>query len=148
MVFDWFNPELPESEERIAHILANWGVASNVDAASVALGARQFREWCIHRWEPIGYFVEYPVEVRLDNGQRMKGRIDLLLETKEGWVILDHKNTRSEDHEAIKRYVGQLSSYQSALRTLRMTISNVAINLFLASEIRVVQLSDSFGEIQ
>lgn len=140
IAFDWLNPELQEREDRIAQILANWGVAPNVDAASVELGARQFREWCIQRWEPIGYFVEYPIEVRLDNGQRMKGRIDLLLETKDGWVILDHKNTCSEDHEAIKRYIGQLSAYRDALGRLQMNVADFVINLFLASEIHSVKL--------
>jgi hypothetical protein len=28
----------------------------------------------------------------LDNGQRMNGWIDVLVDTEEGWVIIDHKS--------------------------------------------------------
>jgi ATP-dependent exoDNAse (exonuclease V) beta subunit len=140
IAFDWLNPELPEREERIAQILVNWGVDRNVDAKQVATGAKRFREWCIQRWEPNGYFVEYPVEVKVNNGQRMKGRIDLLLETKDGWVILDHKNTRSDDIEVIQRHMGQLIGYRDALGKLRMNVSDFVINRFLTCEIHVAKL--------
>ena len=48
----------------------------------------------------------------------MHGRIDLLLETRDGWVILDHKaNPAPRDRwdQVAQEYGGQLSVYADAL---------------------------------
>jgi len=118
IAFDWLNPELPEREARIAAILVNWGADRNLDTKVVAAGIKRFREWCITRWKPTAFYVEYPVEVTLANGQRMKGRIDLLLETPYGWVIVDHKSNplpRSEWPAIAQGYLSQLTGYKLAI---------------------------------
>ena len=48
----------------------------------------------------------------------MQGRIDLLLETKDGWVLLDHKaNPAPRDRwdQVAQEHGGQLSVYADAL---------------------------------
>ena len=48
----------------------------------------------------------------------MQGRIDLLLETAQGWILLDHKsNPQSLDHwDAIAvNYSGQMHAYGKAI---------------------------------
>lgn len=135
IAFDWLNPELPEREERIARILANWGVERNVDSNQVAIGVKKFREWCIERWKPTAWYVEYPVEVVLSNGQGIKGRLDLLLETLAGWVILDHKSNPSpcsEWNKVASGYGSQLAGYKSSIESVNgVMVSQLAINFFI-----------------
>ena len=42
---------------------------------------------------------EYPVCATLDNGQRVVGRIDLLIRATDGLVAMDHKFAGSRDGE-------------------------------------------------
>lgn len=139
IAFDWLNPELPEREERIGQILVNWGVDRNVDPRQVASGTKQFREWCIERWQPMAWYVEYPVEVALSNGQKIKGRLDLLLDTAGGWVILDHKSNPSPSFEWDKvasSYASQLAGYKSSIESVNGSmVSHTAINFFLGQGI-------------
>ena len=54
----------------------------------------------------------------LDNGQRMNGWIDALIETEEGWIIIDHKSfpgRRSEWDQKALSYSGQLDAYRQAV---------------------------------
>ena len=48
----------------------------------------------------------------------MQGRIDLLLETAQGWILLDHKsNPQSADHwqSIAVNYSGQMHAYAKAI---------------------------------
>ena len=48
----------------------------------------------------------------------MKGQIDLLIDTPEGWVLIDHKaNPRGHGawNEVAERYSGQLKLYKDAV---------------------------------
>lgn len=151
IAFDWLNPELPEREERIAQILANWGVDRNVDTKMVAMGAKRFREWCTARWAPVAAYVEYPIESVLANGQRIKGRIDLLLKTNTGVVIVDHKNTRSSsasESELIFTYLGQLGGYRQMIQQSKHRVIELAINEFLGGSLHVVKVNCSKGVLQ
>jgi ATP-dependent exoDNAse (exonuclease V) beta subunit len=50
----------------------------------------------------------------LENGQVVRGRIDLLLNTKDGWVVVDHKSAPlAEDrwHNLAAEHAGQLYAY-------------------------------------
>jgi ATP-dependent exoDNAse (exonuclease V) beta subunit len=61
---------------------------------------------------------EIPVEARRDNGQVLKGQIDLLLETSSGWVLIDHKSNpggASTREEVVQRYGGQLRLYKEGV---------------------------------
>jgi ATP-dependent exoDNAse (exonuclease V) beta subunit len=54
----------------------------------------------------------------LDNGQQIIGRIDLLLITDKGIVILDHKSTPSGPSqwpELAQSYAGQLFAYATGV---------------------------------
>ena len=64
------------------------------------------------------YYAEYPVEQRLDNGQVVRGWIDLLIETDQGWIICDHKSSPKKKSELKKialEYSGQLKMYKDAV---------------------------------
>ena len=61
---------------------------------------------------------EYPVQQLLDSGQVLNGRIDLLLESNDGWVLIDHKsNPAPETHwgRLAEEHAGQLEAYAEAI---------------------------------
>jgi ATP-dependent helicase/nuclease subunit A len=74
--------------------------------------------WLAQRWPGARIHCEIPVEARRDNGQVLKGQIDLLLETDNGWVLIDHKSNpgdASTREEVVRRYGGQLRLYKEGV---------------------------------
>jgi len=66
-------------------------------------------------------YAEYPIQQVLDNGQIIKGWIDLLIETKKGWIICDHKSSPKklgQLKDVAKGYSGQLKRYASAIKEI------------------------------
>ena len=113
----------PEGDdaERAARILDEWGFGEAVKAEEALAGARRFIAWAKDTLEPVSWHVEYPLTHVLDTGQVVQGSIDLLLETKDGWVIIDHKATprpRGEWKEIAAGYSGQLAMYKSAVEAV------------------------------
>jgi ATP-dependent exoDNAse (exonuclease V) beta subunit len=54
----------------------------------------------------------------MPNGQILNGRIDLLLETEQGYVLIDHKSSplgEQQWDEIVGSYQGQLAAYASAI---------------------------------
>lgn len=61
---------------------------------------------------------EYPVQQLLTSGQVLNGRIDLLLDTKDGWVLIDHKSNPSPEAQwqrLAEEHAGQLDAYARAI---------------------------------
>jgi len=64
---------------------------------------------------------EYPIQHVLDNGQIVKGWIDLLIETEQGWIICDHKSSPkkvSQLQNVALEYSGQLKMYADAMNEI------------------------------
>lgn len=74
--------------------------------------------WIKTRWPEAKAYTEYPVEMKMSNGQLLQGRLDMLLKVKDGWILIDHKSNPggSDRWEAIaKEYAGQLAAYSMAV---------------------------------
>lgn len=64
------------------------------------------------------FIVEIPVQKVTGDGQIVMGRMDLLINTAESWVLVDHKSAagiREYSEAKLVEYVGQLSTYRGAL---------------------------------
>lgn len=75
--------------------------------------------WISQRWTCSVALAEHPVQCALAIGQVLNGRIDLLLDTEAGWVLIDHKSTQqSAEHWAhlANGYGAQLKAYGEAIR--------------------------------
>ena len=110
-----------EKASRATRVLTDWGFADAVDSKAVLQAARSFIKWATEKFEPVAWHVEYPMTHVLETGQVAHGFIDLLLDTKDGWVVIDHKATprpRSEWQSIAEGYSGQLAMYQSAVETI------------------------------
>lgn len=105
----------PEDVERI---LSSWAVAHSVDKDAVCAQVAAFQCWLATRWPGCPVHVEVPIEAEGPNGTRIRGRIDLLIEANEGWVLLDHKSNpggASRDEDLVAEHGPQMESYSHAL---------------------------------
>lgn len=104
--------------EEIDRILQRWGVADAVDNAAVLSQVQALQAWLDRRWPGCAVYVEVPVEVNLSDGTRLRGRIDLLVETPEGWVLIDHKANpggAARIDDLVLKHGRQLGAYEDAL---------------------------------
>lgn len=106
------------SADDVRPILARWGVAHAVTAEAVLGQTHALMAWIQQRWPGAPAFVEVPVEVALEDGRRLRGQIDFLVDAPEGWVLIDHKaNPRgaARDDALVQKHGLQLESYADAL---------------------------------
>ncbi len=107
-----------DSAARTARILKQWGFEGVVAPEAALKSARVFIDWVRRAFEPVAWHVEHPILHKLDSGQVVKGLIDVLLETRGGYVIIDHKASprpRTEWKEIAEGYSGQLATYKRAV---------------------------------
>lgn len=132
----------PRSED-VERILTNWAVAHSVDTAAVSAQITAFLEWIANRWPGCPVYVEVPIEADGPNGTRIRGRIDLLVQAQDGWVLVDHKSNpggAARDEDLVAEHGPQLESYGHAL--LSATGKPVSQRwLYLPVAARAVRLS-------
>lgn len=108
------------SGAEVTAIMSNLGMASWLDAERAAQQITAFLEWIHQRWQPVACHAELPVQQILagDTGQILRGQIDLLLETADGWILIDHKSNPGGqagwEGLAVK-HGGQLQAYREAV---------------------------------
>lgn len=106
------------SGPEVERILMSWAVAHSVDKDAVCTQVAAFQAWLARRWPGCAIHVEVPVEAEGPNGTRIRGRIDLLVEESNGWILLDHKSNPggvSRDEELVAEHGPQIESYSHAL---------------------------------
>ncbi|BAL23667.1 exodeoxyribonuclease V subunit beta [Azoarcus sp. KH32C] len=102
----------------IERILTNWGVAHGVDKKAVQAQIEAFQEWLQLRWPGSVVYSEIPIEANRPDGTRLRGRIDLLVNSPDGWILIDHKANpggASRDEGLTQEHGPQLSSYAEAI---------------------------------
>ena len=110
-----------QTASRAERVLAEWGFDGAIEPVDALATARTFITWAKETFAPTSWHVEYPMTHVLDTGQVVQGSIDVLLETEDGWVIIDHKATqkpRSAWHDVAVSYSGQLAMYKEAVETI------------------------------
>ena len=104
--------------EDVERILTNWAVAQCVDTRAVCVQIASFQEWLSKRWPGCPVHVEAPVETNGPNGTHIRGRLDLLVETPDGWILIDHKSNpggAAKDEDLVTEYGPQLMCYEHAI---------------------------------
>jgi len=112
------DPEASLDKERVAKLLDRFGLADALDPEALVRQISALDRWIVTRWPVCRRYAEIPFESVLATGQVVHGRIDLLLETADGWVLLDHKsNPAPRDRWGLlaAEHGGQLSVYVDAL---------------------------------
>ncbi|MEJ8816101.1 UvrD-helicase domain-containing protein [Variovorax ureilyticus] len=103
----------------IDRVLERWEVTHAVSKDAVKAQVEALLGWVEKRWPGCAVHVEVPIEAKRPNGQRLRGRIDLLVDTPEGWVLIDHKSNprgAANDEQLVNEHGPQLESYAEALR--------------------------------
>jgi ATP-dependent exoDNAse (exonuclease V) beta subunit len=104
----------PINEVHIHRLLAAHQVDAYLDASDLLGQIQAFHGWIASRWPGCRPLAEVPLLTSLPNGQILNGRIDLLLETHDGFVLIDHKSSPvgSDQHGKLAlEYGGQLDAY-------------------------------------
>ena len=126
------NPARDDAVEGAAALVAALADEGAVAPADAVGCARRLRVMLDARFNPRRMLVEHPVEMRKDNGQVLRGWIDLLAETDAGWIVIDHKSSprpRSEWADEAVEYSGQLTAYVTALRAAGMECAGCWLHL-------------------
>jgi ATP-dependent exoDNAse (exonuclease V) beta subunit len=112
------DPSSDFSESDTSRMLSAFGVNASIDADALTRQVHVIRNWINTRWPCCKPLAETPLAARLENGQQIVGRIDLLLMTDKGIVVLDHKSTPSGPSqwpELAQAYAGQLFAYAAGV---------------------------------
>lgn len=105
--------------EDIRRLLAAHDLLENLSAQQLHDQVGAFHDWIESRWPGSRAMAEYQVQQVLETGQVLNGRIDLLLDTHEGWVVIDHKSNPSPMarwDELADEHIGQLEAYARAIQ--------------------------------
>jgi hypothetical protein len=112
------NPGCSDRLERASALLEGYGIDRALDAAAALAAADRLRDWIEQRYAPLQITCEYPIAHVLPDARVVRGWIDVLIATDDGWVIIDHKSSprpRSESREEAVTHAGQLALYRNAL---------------------------------
>ena len=102
----------------VQQILAGYQLSSHVSAEALAGQINVVTQWVRDKWPGCMTLPEWPVEAILTSGQVLNGRIDLLVDAGEHWVLIDHKSNpgaRRTWPELANAHGGQLLAYQAAI---------------------------------
>ena len=94
-------------------LMTRWGVGGSLSPADVVAAADRLWSFCSTKWPGARILREWPV-AGLMGLQRVRGRIDLIIETDTGFVILDHKTYPGRPdtwEERVVSYGPQLDLY-------------------------------------
>jgi len=108
------DPDTPLSETDVINILSGFSVSEYLSATAVLQQLKAFQSWLSSRWPDARPHAEIPLQSILPNGQVLNGRIDLLLETANGWVLFDHKSSQlamDQWGKLANEYCAQLELY-------------------------------------
>jgi ATP-dependent helicase/nuclease subunit A len=112
------HPNHPDAVAAAKRLIDAFELAAHISPGDVAACAKVFRQQIVEKFQPEATWVEHPVEHLLENGQAVRGWIDLLIKTAKGWVIVDHKAHRGKEKELQRealKYSGQLLAYKTAV---------------------------------
>jgi len=93
---------------------------SNADVTVIAKAAGSFQGWLTDRLNPLHLAMEVPVLALNESGSVINGSMDLLVETADGFWIIDHKSDQTENLGLrFARYLPQLNCYAEAFAAAR-----------------------------
>lgn len=114
-----FTPRrVPLAEEGIGRILGGFGLLAPDLPAAVSGQVSALHDWIAQRWPGARAQAEIDVQQVLPSGQLLKGRVDLLLETDAGWVVIDHKSAklpRPQWGDFAAKHAAQVNDYAQAV---------------------------------
>ena len=99
-------------------LLDRWGVGGVLEPEALLDAGDRLQQWVESRWPGVTWRREWPLQQRLTSGTIVRGTADLVLETPDGYVVIDHKSFPGGHDAALEKaagFAGQLGAYASAL---------------------------------
>jgi hypothetical protein len=118
IALEMIHPNHPDAVAAAKRLIDTFELGAPISPGDVAACARLFRRQIVDKFQPETTWVEHPVEHLRENGQAVRGWIDLLIKTAKGWVVIDHKAHRGKEKELERealKYSGQLLAYKTAV---------------------------------
>jgi len=111
--FHGFFAIIPQTDQRL---LANWQQQNAVKPQTVITACQRLYDWIKSEFPGSSVTCEVPMTWRNEHGQLLQGFIDMLIDTGDGFVIVDHKTTIKSDPLAeAASHAAQLDSYRKAV---------------------------------
>lgn len=116
------------SKAKVSTLLAS-GI-TDLDWLKLTKMATAFLDYVNDRFLPLALHWEVPIISRNRSGSVIGGTVDLVVQTKDGYWIVDHKSDLPEDlEETFNHYLPQLKCYEQALAEgLAWKVIGVAIH--------------------
>ena len=108
-------------KDLVKKILSAHEVDESITVKNAIELAERFRRFTSNHLKARKVLLEYPIEYQMPNGQFVTGWIDALIETDQGYIIVDHKSSpksRKESEMEALKYSGQLKLYKEAVETV------------------------------
>ena len=117
----------PDLKKRIPHVT---GVEIEPDGLNKIVAAvAQFEAWLALYFDSKSVMREWPILTLDEEGAVVSGTADLIVETPQGFWVIDHKTDQSDDPvQSFAGYQPQLASYAAALADEGKTVLGIAIN--------------------
>jgi len=128
---EFVNPDHARRLENIQRILRGYSLGDQIKSEDVLQMVERFRACLAQQFQPKQVLVEIPIATTNEMGQRIEGFIDMLVETGNGWILIDHKSfpgKRSEWSTEAVSYSGQLALYREALKKLKLPVVSMWIH--------------------
>jgi len=101
-----------------ADVLSRWGLPGVIEPDALLASSDSLSAWIERNWPGATWNREWPVMMRRDDGTVVSGIADLVLETEDGFVVIDHKTFPGNREQAVERasgHAGQLAAYSTAI---------------------------------
>ena len=111
----------PDIDDAILKNILNAQIPGKLQSDQIIKRGRELKDWIDTNYPKALFHTEMPIRQQLSDGSLRQGAIDLVIETPDSWVIIDHKsNPQPKDKwaEIALDYSGQLSAYKDALKQL------------------------------
>ena len=112
------NPDIAPSI--IEEILAK-SMVQQISAEAIIMQSKCLLNWIHLKYPAARVHTEFPFLRYLKNGSLQQGSIDLVVETDDGWIVIDHKSNPQPKYEwemIAAKHSGQLNDYREALISL------------------------------
>ncbi|MDR1886252.1 MAG: UvrD-helicase domain-containing protein [Synergistaceae bacterium] len=137
----------PERLEIARGLVKSWGVAKIIDPADLMGASERLESFLASRYPGALILREWPVSTRDENGVRLQGWIDMLIETPGYYAIIDHKSWpggRREMAPHAMSHAPQLAAYREAVeRAARKPVRETLIHLPVSGIVMDVNLGPS-----
>ena len=137
------NPDQSDAEACAEKILAAHQVQGHVQAADAVRAARRLRKVLFEELGATQCIAECPVQHVLEDGRVVRGFIDLLVETPQGNMIIDHKSSpqprKNWANEVIEN-AGQLQRYENAVTAATGSVPRIALHFPISAGLVQVEL--------